>query len=251
MFPPPSYHRFPLSRRWLFSHLTPRSRKRAAMFVLQKLQRSCLVFFRGEAPCTRSVEFIHLIARSVHRTQSADDRSPAHERVCRLQRQNSEHVWSLFSRALPCSKRMFAPPSVLPAAVSSRLLSRPPTRYLPTWRPARSLPRLSLLYARAHQRKRMDGVKTRLLVVCGLVALINLFLFCACSLSLLRVLQAAARDAYSSPRRRLLALDDGTPRRSPSKAVAILGAFRPFTTQKALLSMLTLSAARELRFRVP
>lgn len=94
----------------------------------------------------------------------------------------------------------------------------------------------------------MHGVEVRLFVVCGLVALINFLLFCACGLSLMRVLQAAARDAYSSPRRRLLALDDGMPRRSPSRVMAVLGAFRPFTTQKALLSMLTLSAACEFRF---
>lgn len=97
----------------------------------------------------------------------------------------------------------------------------------------------------------MNGVKVRLFVVCGLVTLINFFLFCACGLSLLRVLQAAARDAYSSPRRRLLALDDGGPRRSPSRIMAVLGAFRPFTTQKALLSMLTLSAACEFTCWVP
>lgn len=94
-------------------------------------------------------------------------------------------------------------------------------------------------------------VELRLSIVCGLVTLINFLLFCACGVSLLRVLQAAARDAYSSPRRRLLALDDGVPRRSPSRVVAVLGAFRPFTTQKALLSMLTLSAACELMFWVP
>lgn len=97
----------------------------------------------------------------------------------------------------------------------------------------------------------MNAVKVRLFVVCGVVALINFFLFCACGLSLLRVLQAAARDAYSSPRRRLLALDDGVPRRSPSRVTAVLCAFRPFTTQKALLSMLTLSAACEFGFWVP
>ena len=94
----------------------------------------------------------------------------------------------------------------------------------------------------------MDEVTIRLFVVCSLVAIINVVLFFACSLSLLRVLQAAARDAYSSPRRRLLALDDGVPRRrSPGRVMAVLGAFRPLTTQKALLSMLTLSAACESR----
>lgn len=106
----------------------------------------------------------------------------------------------------------------------------------------------SCLVGSTRGRMSWSVVKVRLCVVCGLVALINFFLFCACGLSLLRVLQAAARDAYSSPRRRLLALDDGVPRRSPSRVMAVLGAFRPFTTQKALLSMLTLSAARECRF---
>ncbi|CAM9623079.1 unnamed protein product [Pylaiella littoralis] len=91
--------------------------------------------------------------------------------------------------------------------------------------------------------ERMNDAELRLFVVCGVVALANLFLFCACGVSLLRVLRVAARDAYSSPRRRLLALDDGVPRRIPGRVMAVLGAFRPFTTQKALLSMLTLSAA--------
>lgn len=96
----------------------------------------------------------------------------------------------------------------------------------------------------------MSDDELRLFVVCGLIALINFVLFCACSVALLRVLKVAARDAYSSPRRRLLALDDGVPRRIPGRVMAVLGAFRPFTTQKALLSMLTLSAAREYRFWV-
>ncbi|CAM9636731.1 unnamed protein product [Scytosiphon promiscuus] len=89
----------------------------------------------------------------------------------------------------------------------------------------------------------MNSEQFRLFVVCSLVAVINFVLFCACVLALWRVLKAAARDAYSSPRRRLLALDDGGAGRSPSRLMAMVGAFRPFTTQKALLSMLTLSAA--------
>lgn len=93
--------------------------------------------------------------------------------------------------------------------------------------------------------EKMSSVQFRLFVVCGLVGLINIVLFCACGIALARVLRAAARDAYSSPRRRLLALDDGAVRRMPGTVMAMLAAFRPFTTQKALLSMLTLSAARE------
>lgn len=96
----------------------------------------------------------------------------------------------------------------------------------------------------------MSDVELRLFIVCSLIALVSFFQFCACGVSLLRVLKVAARDAYSSPRRRLLALDDGVPRRIPGRVMAVLGAFRPFTTQKALLSMLTLSAARECRFWV-
>lgn len=91
----------------------------------------------------------------------------------------------------------------------------------------------------------MNSEQFRLFVVCSLITVINFLLFCACVLALWRVLKAAARDAYSSPRRRLLALDDGGSGRSPSRMMAVVAAFRPFTTQKALLTMLTLSAARE------
>lgn len=98
--------------------------------------------------------------------------------------------------------------------------------------------------------ERMGDSQLRMLVVCGFVAVANFFLFCACGLSLLRVLKVAARDAYSSPRRRLLALDDGVPRRIPGRVMAVLGGFRPFTTQKALISMSMLSSARECRFWV-
>ncbi|CAM9405717.1 unnamed protein product [Ectocarpus sp. 8 AP-2014] len=96
----------------------------------------------------------------------------------------------------------------------------------------------------------MSSVQFRLFVVCSLVGLINIVLFCACGIALARVLRAAARDAYSSPRRRLLALDDGAARRMPGTVMAMLAAFRPFTTQKALLSMLTLSAALSIAWAV-
>lgn len=90
-----------------------------------------------------------------------------------------------------------------------------------------------------------DSAQIGLLIVCGVVVLINLVLFLASALALLRVLRAAARDAYSSPRRRLLALDDGGARRSPSRVAAVLGACRPWTTQKALLAMVAFTAGCE------
>lgn len=85
-----------------------------------------------------------------------------------------------------------------------------------------------------------------LYVICAVIAAFNFGLFCASCRALWRVLRAAARDAYSSPRRRLLALDEDGARRRPSRVMAVLGASRPWTTQKALLAMVVLTAAREL-----
>lgn len=95
------------------------------------------------------------------------------------------------------------------------------------------------------RRSKMTFGQFRLFFACTLVALVNLILLFASSLALLRVLRAAAQDAYSSPRRRLLSLDDGVARRSPNRVTAVLGACRPWTTQKALLAMVALTAARE------
>lgn len=86
-----------------------------------------------------------------------------------------------------------------------------------------------------------------LVSVVVLVALLNSLLVCTSGLALLRVLRAAARDSYSSPRRRLLSLDDGVVRGYGGEGgfIALVGAIRPWTTQKALLTMVTLAAGCE------
>lgn len=94
-------------------------------------------------------------------------------------------------------------------------------------------------------RRAMTGEKLRLFIACVVVGAINGVLFCAASVTFLRVLRAGARDAYNSPRRRLLALDDGGDMRSSSRIMSLLGACRPWTTQKALLLMLTFATGRE------
>ena len=91
----------------------------------------------------------------------------------------------------------------------------------------------------------MTSEEIRLFVACVLVGAINGALFFIAGVTLLRLLRAGARDAHSSPRRRLLALDDGGDRHRSSTMVSLLGAFRPWTTQKALLVMLTLATGRE------
>lgn len=91
----------------------------------------------------------------------------------------------------------------------------------------------------------MSIKETELYVACGVVGLINTAIFCSSSLALLKVLRAAALDAYSSPRRRLLALDDGSESVDSRslKMVFFWGACVPWTTQKALLAMVSLTAA--------
>lgn len=87
----------------------------------------------------------------------------------------------------------------------------------------------------------MTGEQIRLFIVCVVVGAINAVLFCIAAVTLLRLLRAGARDAHNSPRRRLLALDDGGDTRSSSQILSLLRAFWPWTTQKALLLMLTLA----------
>ncbi|CAM9099419.1 unnamed protein product [Ascophyllum nodosum] len=91
-----------------------------------------------------------------------------------------------------------------------------------------------------------------LLVVAILVIFINGVLFCTSGLALLRVLRAAARDSYSSPRRRLLALDDSVMTRGDSGGglVALAGAIWPWTTQKSLLAMVTLAATLRIAWTI-
>lgn len=91
----------------------------------------------------------------------------------------------------------------------------------------------------------MTGEQIRLFITCVVVGAINAVLFCLAAVTLLRLLRAEARDAHNSPRRRLLALDDGGDTRSSSKIMLMLGACRPWTTQKALLLMLTFETGRE------
>lgn len=52
---------------------------------------------------------------------------------------------------------------------------------------------------------------------------------------------------YNSPRRRLLELDDGVARRRPGRICTLCLACHPWTTQKALLAIVALVAACELR----
>lgn len=85
----------------------------------------------------------------------------------------------------------------------------------------------------------------RLYFLCALIGAGNFILFCAAAMAMLRVLRAAARDAYNNPRRRLLELDDGVARRRPGKLCAVCSACWPWTTQKALLAMVAFAAARE------
>lgn len=95
---------------------------------------------------------------------------------------------------------------------------------------------------------KIDQNPDRLYFVCTLIGACNLIILCAAALALLRVLRAAARDLYNSPRRRLLELDDGVARRNPGKIYALCLACRPWTAQKALLAIVALVAACELRF---
>lgn len=64
-------------------------------------------------------------------------------------------------------------------------------------------------------------------------------------MALLRVLRASARDAYNSPRRRLLELDDGVAGRGNGRFGSLCAGYRPWTTQKALLAMVALTACCE------
>lgn len=85
----------------------------------------------------------------------------------------------------------------------------------------------------------------RLFFTCAVLGAANLLLFGAGTLALLRVLSASARDAYNSPRRRLLELDEEGSRRGSRRLGGLCAGYRPWTTQKALLAMVAFSAGCE------
>lgn len=97
-------------------------------------------------------------------------------------------------------------------------------------------------------RRRLEITPDRLYFACTLVGAANLVLFCTAATALLRVLRAAARDAHNTPRRRLLELDDGVARRGPGCLGRLCAAYRPWTTQKALLAMVAFAAACAYRY---
>lgn len=99
-------------------------------------------------------------------------------------------------------------------------------------------------------KMKIDQNPDRLYFVCTLIGACNLIILCAAALALLRVLRAAARDLYNSPRRRLLELDDGVARRNPGKIYALCLACRPWTAQKALLAIVALVAALRVAWAV-
>lgn len=86
----------------------------------------------------------------------------------------------------------------------------------------------------------------RMYFTCTVVGAGYLVLLGVSGMALIRVLRAAARDAWESPRRRLLALDEDVDEtRKAGRAWSVGAACIPWTTQKAILTMATFVSLRE------